>query len=82
MKAYRAATQLLPDKATNGEAAFWTGATLADQGHIDQALPYLARAAAQDARWAQLIHRLPAAGLLPDDPTLLARLLTAMEEGQ
>ncbi|NKB66836.1 MAG: DUF1028 domain-containing protein [Candidatus Latescibacteria bacterium] len=82
MEAYRAATQLQPDRATNGEAAFWTGVTLADQGQIEQALPYLARAAAQDARWIRLLTRLPASGLLPTDKPLMQRLQAAMQEGQ
>jgi hypothetical protein len=32
---------------------------------VDEAIPYLARAYAQDPRWADLVVRLPAAELLP-----------------
>ncbi len=66
MACYRAAMELLEDRETNGEAPFWVGITLADQGRVEEALPYLRRAYAQNARWAELVGRLPAAGLLPD----------------
>jgi uncharacterized Ntn-hydrolase superfamily protein len=79
MASYREATTLVPDEATNGEAAFWTGVTLASIGREDDALPWLARSAAQDDRWARLVPRLPASGLLPDDEEVIARLVTAME---
>lgn len=79
MASYSAAMELVPDEATNGEAPFWVGVTLASVGRVDEALPYLARAQAQDARWAELVGRLPAAGLLPDD-ALVQRLITRMKE--
>ena len=66
--AYRTATEIVPDKATNGEAAFWVGVTLAEKGKPDQAIPYLARAYKQDKRWAELLPRLPASELLPTIP--------------
>ncbi len=79
MAAYRAATTLVEDSATNGEAAFWVGVTLADSGRPDEAIPYLQRAYRQDARWARLIERLPASGLLPDDAELMQRLTAEMK---
>lgn len=81
LAAYREATSIVPDAATNGEAAFWVGITLASSSRVEEALPYLARAYAQDARWAELIGRLPASQLLPDDPNLLARLVEGMKQG-
>ena len=80
LAAYRIATEIVPDKATNGEAAFWVGVTLADTGKPDQAIPYLARAYKQDKRWAELLPRLPASELLPDDPDLINRLVQGMKE--
>ena len=80
MASYRRATTLVPDEATGGEAAFWTGVTLASADREDEALPWLRRAAVQDAAWLRLLERLPAAGLLPHDPQLMGRLLTAMAE--
>lgn len=80
--AYREATALIPDEATNGEAPFWVGITLADAGRIDEAIPYLVRAYNQDPRWATLISRLPSAGLLPDNPDLIARLREEMKQSR
>jgi uncharacterized Ntn-hydrolase superfamily protein len=79
MTAYAAAMDLAPDDANNGESAFWVGITLASQGRVDAAVPYLRRAYAQDRRWAELVPRLGAAGLLPEDATLTRRLVAAME---
>lgn len=78
MEAYRRAMETVPDEATNGEAPFWVGVTLATGGRVEEAIPFLERAAEQDARWAELLPRLPAAGLLPDDDALVERLVAAM----
>jgi uncharacterized Ntn-hydrolase superfamily protein len=78
MAEYQAAMERVRDEATNGEAPFWVGITLASVGQLDEALPYLVRAYAQDPRWAELVTRLPAAGLLPDD-ALIQTLVTRMK---
>jgi len=80
MKAYTAAASTVSDEAINGEAAFWVGITLASAGSIADAMPYLQRAYAQDARWAELVVRLPASGLLPDDAELIAGLVREMKK--
>ena len=80
LAAYRQALEIVPDEATNGEAAFWVGVTLADTGDPEQAIPYLARAYQQDKRWAELLPRLPASQLLPDDPVLIDRLVQGMKK--
>jgi tetratricopeptide (TPR) repeat protein len=77
---YGKATSILPDAATNGEAVFWTGISYAAGGRVDEALPWLRRAHAVHARWADLIPRLPAAGLLPNDPALIQRLVAGMRQ--
>ncbi len=79
MRAYRQATELLPDEATNGEAAFWVGITLVSADREEEARPYLARAYAQDPHWAELVSRLPPAGLLPDDAALVQRVVERMQ---
>ena len=79
MIAYTEATEILPDQATNGEAAFWVGISLADSNRVEEALPYLVRAYKQDPRWARLVPRLPASQLLPDDKKLIERLVRAMK---
>jgi len=78
IRAYQEATRIVPDDATNGEAAFWVGVTLADVGRESEASAYLARAYAQDVRWAEVLRRLPASDLLPDDGELIDRLLASM----
>lgn len=82
LESYRAATEIIPDEATNGEAAFWVGVTLVGTGNVEDALPYLRRAYTQDARWAELVARLPAAKLLPEDPELVERLVREMTVGE
>ena len=81
MEAYLEATSIVPDSATNGEAVFWVGTTLANSGRTEDAIPYLARAYAQDHRWAELVRRLPRAGLLPDDEKLITNLVQKMKKG-
>ena len=79
VRAYGVATSLVPDAATNGEAAFWTGISLAAANRVAEAMPYLARAYKIDRRWAELVRRLPAAGLLPNDSAMLQRLIEGMK---
>ncbi len=82
VEAYNAAIAFLPDSATNGEAVFWTGISLAAAGREAEALPYLVRAYAVHPKWAGLVARLPAAGLLPRDPALVERLVRGMRQGR
>jgi hypothetical protein len=58
---------------------FWTGISLVGAKRVDDALPYLRRAHAADARWAELVNRLPEVGLLPNDPALVRRLVMEMK---
>ncbi len=80
--AYDAAIAFLPDSATNGEAVFWTGISLAAAGKEAEAAPYLVRAYAVHPKWAELVPRLPAAGLLPADSALVRRLVAGMRRGR
>lgn len=72
LREYSAAEQAVPD---NIEMVFWHAVTLANAGRVDEALPLLRRVFAADRNWATLLERLPKAGLLPNDPKLLERLL-------
>ncbi|MDX1454756.1 MAG: DUF1028 domain-containing protein [Gammaproteobacteria bacterium] len=77
---YQQALSIVPDEATNGEAAFWVGITLVSIDREADAMPYLRRANAQDPRWAELLARLPASNLLPDDDALIERLTRGMQK--
>lgn len=72
LKAYGDAEALAPE---NAEMAFWHAVSLVNLGRVDEALPLLKRAYAADKRWRDLLGRLPKAGLLPEDPKLLQRLM-------
>jgi uncharacterized Ntn-hydrolase superfamily protein len=81
MRAYSRAMDLVSDEATNGEAPFWVGITLAAVGKVDDAVPYLRRALVQDARWAELVGRLPDAGLLPSEELARELVIRMRSEG-
>jgi uncharacterized Ntn-hydrolase superfamily protein len=68
---YQAAHEAQPDKV---ELSFWHGVALAATGREDEARPLLGEAFRAGDGWRELLGRLPAAGLLPDDPELVARL--------
>jgi uncharacterized Ntn-hydrolase superfamily protein len=69
---YEAAHRSQPD---NLELAFWHGVALAASGREEDAAPILRRAFSAHAGWIELLKRLPAAGLFPDDGELIARLI-------
>lgn len=70
--AYGAAEALVPG---NHEMIFWHAVTLAGAGEVAQALPLFEQAFAMWPKWRELVPRLPASGLLPDDAALLAEIL-------
>lgn len=71
---YNAASAMVPESA---EMVYWAAVTLASEGRVEEAMPRFEQAFAADSRWAVLTARLPAAGLLPDDPELLGAILSA-----
>jgi uncharacterized Ntn-hydrolase superfamily protein len=72
VEAYGRAQALVPD---NHEMVFWTAAALAGSGEVDAALPHFRRAFELWPDWRELVPRLPASGLLPDDPALIEKIL-------
>ena len=78
VESYGAAEAILPD---NHEMVFWHAVTLAGAGELEQALPLFERAFAMWPKWRELLPRLPASGLLPDDPELLSEILAVGEQG-
>jgi uncharacterized Ntn-hydrolase superfamily protein len=72
LKAYSAAEALVPD---NAEMAYWHAVALVNMGRADESLPIFAKAFRLHPKWRDLTPRLPKAGLLPDDPRLIARIV-------
>lgn len=70
--AYSRAQALVPD---SHEMVFWHAATLAADGRVEESLPLFSKAFNAWPLWRDLVQRLPAAGLLPDDPELMARII-------
>lgn len=77
LREYAAAHRAHPD---NAELAFWHGAALAAEGREEEAAPLLRQAFDANPGWAELLKRLPAAGLFPDDAPLIARLIGTRAE--
>ena len=76
LKAYSSAEALVPD---NAEMAYWHAVALVNMGRVDEALPVFAKAFRLHPKWRDLTPRLPKAGLLPDDPRLIARIVAVQE---
>jgi uncharacterized Ntn-hydrolase superfamily protein len=70
--AYSGAEELVPD---SHEMVFWHAATLAAAGRVDESLPLFRKAFAMWPLWRELVQRLPASDLLPDDPELMEKIL-------
>ena len=77
LREYAAAHAAEPD---NPELAFWHGAALAAGGSEQEAIPILRRVFEERPGYADLLERLPAAGLFPDDGHLIARLIGTRAE--
>jgi uncharacterized Ntn-hydrolase superfamily protein len=75
LAAYRRASEMLPDSATNGELIYWVAVTLADLGRVEEAIPLFRRAFAQDSGWIELLPRLPGVGLLRADQETVNRIV-------
>ena len=70
--AYSGAEALVPD---SHEMVFWHAATLAADGRVDESLPLFKKAFDMWPLWRELVQRLPASGLLPEDPELMEKIL-------
>jgi uncharacterized Ntn-hydrolase superfamily protein len=64
------------------ELEFWRAIALASAGQRAEARQILLELFQTGPRWRSLLPRLPAAGLLPDDPGLLAELLVGCGDGR
>jgi uncharacterized Ntn-hydrolase superfamily protein len=77
LREYAAAHAAEPE---NPELAFWHGAALAAGGSEQEAIPILRKVFDERPGYADLLERLPAAGLFPDDGHLIARLIGTRAE--
>lgn len=71
VKEYGAAEELLPEQM---EVVFWHAVTLVTAGRVEPALPLFRKVFSREPKWAELVGRLPASELLPNDPALVARI--------
>lgn len=72
LREYSAAEKLVPD---NAEMIYWHAVALVNMGRVDESLPLFRKVFAMDRNWVRLTPRLPKAGLLPDDPKLIKRIV-------
>lgn len=70
---YGAAQQLAPEIV---EIPFWHAVTLAGSGRVEESLELFREVFQREPIWAELVTRLPASGLLPDDAALMEQILT------
>jgi len=71
LEEYKAASALAPEIL---ELPFWHAVTLASIGREAEAAPIFKAVFAKEPIWADLLTRLPAAGLFPDDKALIERI--------
>ncbi len=74
LREYGAAETMFPE---NLEMKFWHAISLVNAQRVDEALPLLRTVFGRDRNWATLVERLPAAGLLTDDPGVIRKILQA-----
>jgi uncharacterized Ntn-hydrolase superfamily protein len=71
LEEYAASAAIAPEIV---ELPFWYAVTLAAIGKEADAAPIFRAVFAKEPIWADLLERLPAAGLFPDDKALIARI--------
>ena len=71
--AYSKAAKLAPQIV---ELPFWQAVQLFVVGREDEALVIFRTVFQKEPRWARLVPRLPASGLLPDDPAKIKKILS------
>ena len=74
LREYSAAQRLVPGSA---EMIFWNAVALVNMGRVDDALPLFRKAFSLDKNWIELVKRLPKSDLLPNDPKVIERILSA-----
>ncbi len=64
---------LLPSRLA--EMIYWHAVALVNMGRVDDSLPLFRKCFEMENNWATLTPRLPASGLLPNDPKLIERIV-------
>ena len=80
LREYAAAEQLAannPDihPTRYAEMLYWHAVALVNMGRVEESLPLFRKAFALHPAWRELTPRLPKAGLLPDDPKVIQRIV-------
>src|SRR5438874_6965759 len=57
------------------EMIYWHAVALVNMKRVDESLPLFAKVFAMEPSWRELTPRLPRAGLLPDDPKVIERIV-------
>jgi len=80
LKEYAAAEEItsktegvLPSRLA--EMVYWHAVALVNMKRVEEALPLFKKCFSIEKSWVELTPRLPAAGLLPDDPKLIERIV-------
>jgi len=73
LREYSAAEKLVPN---NAEMIYWHAVALVNMGRVDDSLPLFRKVFAMDKNWITLTPRLPKSGLLPDDPSIINRIVS------
>ncbi|MEE8278891.1 MAG: DUF1028 domain-containing protein [Thermoanaerobaculia bacterium] len=76
LEEYATAAGMLPE---NLEILYWQAVTLVGAGRLEEALPIFRRVFTEERRWWDLTPRLPASGLLPEDPEVMQRILATVD---
>ena len=71
-RAYTKAAALAPG---NPEIRFWQAVTLVTVDRLEESLPIFREVFVQDTSWRVLVPRLVKAGLLPDEPAVIDRIV-------
>jgi uncharacterized Ntn-hydrolase superfamily protein len=74
LREYSAAERLVPD---NAEMIYWHAVALVNMNRVEESLPLFRKVFRMDKNWMELTPRLSKVGLLPDDPKLIERILSA-----
>ncbi len=72
LASYQKAVALAPDIV---EIPFWNAVTLCESGRVEEAMPVFQAVFEREPVWAELLRRLPAAGLFKEDADLMERIL-------